>query len=74
MRESDREACEPIEDDYPPVIDRETFDRFQSPKSSKAPRHGRHSRKELKNVLGGLATCPLCGSTMARVTKNVAKS
>ena len=72
-RKADRDACEPIEDYYPAVIDRETFERFQSLKSSKAPRRGRHSSQELQNVLGGLAKCPLCGSTMARVAKNVAK-
>ncbi|WP_108446123.1 recombinase family protein [Halomonas denitrificans] len=72
-RKADREACEPVEGYYPAVIDRETFERFQSLKASKAPRRGRHSKKGLQNVLGGLATCPLCGSTMARVTKNAAK-
>lgn len=72
-RKADREACEPIEGYYPAIIDRETFERFQSLKASKAPRRGRHSKQELQNVLGGLATCPLCEGTMARVTKNAAK-
>ncbi|MDI5985308.1 recombinase family protein [Halomonas sp. M4R5S39] len=72
-RKSDREACEPVEGYYPTVIDREIFERFQSLKASKAPRRGRHSKKPLQNILGGLATCPLCGSIMARVSKNVSK-
>lgn len=72
-RKTDREACDPIDGYYPSVIDRETFEDFQSLLSSKTPRRGRHSDSQVQNILGGLAACPLCDSTMARVTKNKAK-
>ncbi|MCC5881903.1 MAG: recombinase family protein [Halomonas sp.] len=72
-KKADRKACDPIEGYFPAVIDRETFERFQSLKASKAPRRGRHSQQPLKNILGGLATCPLCDGIMTRVSKNEAK-
>ncbi|NOG32598.1 recombinase family protein [Halomonas sp. TBZ9] len=72
-RKTDREACDPIEGYYPAVIDKETYEDFQALQSSKAPRRGRHSKSQVENVLGGLSVCPLCASTMARVTKNKAK-
>lgn len=72
-RKTDREACDPIEGYYPAVIDKETYEDFQALQSSKAPRRGRHSKSQVENVLGGLSVCPLCASTMARVSKNKAK-
>lgn len=72
-RKTDREACDPIEGYYPAVIDKDTFEHFQALQASKAPRRGRHSKSQVQNILGGLSTCPLCGSTMARVSKNIAK-
>lgn len=72
-RKADREACDPIENYYPVVIERETFELVQAMQASKAARRGRHTSNKVKNILGGLATCPLCGSTMARVNKSTAK-
>lgn len=72
-RKADRDACDPVEDYYPAVVERETFEAVQAVRASKTPRRGRHSTSKVQNVLGGLATCPLCGSTMARVSKNKAK-
>jgi DNA invertase Pin-like site-specific DNA recombinase len=72
-KKSDRTPHEAVEGYYPQVIDRETFERIQALKSSRSPRRGRHSEVPLQNMLGGLAVCPLCGNTMARVSKNAAK-
>jgi DNA invertase Pin-like site-specific DNA recombinase len=69
----DRKPQDSIDGYFPAVIDRETFERAQALKDSRNPRRGKHSTSPLQNVLGGLAVCPLCGSTMARVSKNVAK-
>lgn len=72
-RKADRKACDPVENYYPVVIERETFEAVQAIRSSNATRRGRHSSSEVQNILGGLAACPLCGSTMTRVSKNKAK-
>lgn len=69
----ERQALDPIEDYFPAVVDRETFERVQMLKKSRDPRRGRHSKAETQNVLGGLAVCPKCGSRMTRISKNKAK-
>jgi hypothetical protein len=37
--------------------------------STGAPSRGRHAAKKVQNILASLARCPLCGSTMTRVSK-----
>lgn len=54
-----------INDYYPAVVDRETFERVsamigQRPRSTRAP---------IANVLAGIARCPLCDATMTRINK-----
>lgn len=69
-RKKRRVPLDPIPNYYPKVIDAETFDRVRTLlKESAAPLRGRHSCKEIKNVLGGLLRCPLCGTGMARIQK-----
>ena len=67
-----RIPLEPIEGYYPPVISRETFEASQRLGGTA---HTVKTRAgQIVNLLGGLATCPLCGSTMTRVNKgSVAK-
>ncbi|CAH2394523.1 recombinase family protein [Mesorhizobium ventifaucium] len=63
-------AGEPIEDYYPAVVDRETFEQVQEIKGRGAgaavvPPKG----STTANLLAGLAVCPMCDGTMTRVNK-----
>ena len=63
-----------IENYYPAVIDPASFERMQAMRhKTSAPQRGRHAGKELRNLFGGLALCPLCGSHMTRVSKGSRK-
>ena len=65
-----RVPLESIEGYYPPVITKATFDdcqRLGGTAYSVKARAG-----QVVNLLGGLALCPLCGSTMTRVSKGSA--
>lgn len=65
-----RKPLDPVPGYYPAVVDAETFQRTQSLKDrARAPLRGRHAKKELQNIFGGLARCPRCGSAMVRVYK-----
>jgi DNA invertase Pin-like site-specific DNA recombinase len=59
-----------VENYYPAVIERETFDTVQSMYQSKAglPR-GKAGALPVRSILAGLAVCPLCESTMTRIDK-----
>ncbi len=59
---------EPVTDYYPRVIDEDAYERLQATVRA-SPLRGRHANKVMRNVLSGLARCPVCGSTMTRVTK-----
>lgn len=72
-KKSDRHALDPIENYYPAVIDRETFESVQMLKRKRDPRRGRHAKAETQNILGGLAVCPKCDSRVTRISKNKAK-
>ena len=63
-----RVAQEPIENYYPPIIGRETWDAVQAMRTNVA-KHGSHQRPSIRNVFAGLAKCPECGSAMTRVSK-----
>jgi hypothetical protein len=64
-----RLPAERVEGYYPPIVDGDIYHAVQTMLASKAPR-GRHSGKqEVRNLLGGLAICPLCSSTMTLVNK-----
>lgn len=64
-----RKPLEPVVGYYPAVIDEETFQRVQSLRSNRyTPKANTGSRK-VRNLLAGLAKCPLCGNTMTRVMK-----
>lgn len=62
-----RVPLDPVEGYYPPAISRETFDAVQAFRSTAYPAKARIGR--VVNLFAGLATCPLCGSTMTRVNK-----
>ena len=65
-----RTPQKPIEGYYPAIIDRGVYDRLRAMHyKTKAPLRGRHAKGEVQNIFGGLARCPLCGSTMTRVNK-----
>ena len=69
-----RIAQEPIEDYFPAIVSRDVYDRVQGMiKDTDNPQRGRPSSREVKNLLGGLTKCPLCGSTMSRVSKGRSK-
>ena len=59
-------ALAPIEGYFPPVIDRELWDRAQAIINS--PRT-RIVKDKVQNVLATLARCPICGKAMTRVVK-----
>lgn len=68
-----REAVgEPIEDYYPPVITKQTFDRAQLARSKRYRRAGRPSRNN-GNLFPTICKCGFCGSSMHYVTKNSSK-
>jgi hypothetical protein len=59
-----------IEGYYPPIIDKSTYDRVQIMHHlTVAPLRGRHASGKVHNIFGGMAKCPLCESTMTRVSK-----
>lgn len=64
-----RKPLEPVEAYYPAVIDDETFQRVQSLRSNRYTPKANAGRRKVRNLLAGLAKCPLCGSTMTRVMK-----
>lgn len=61
-----RQAQVPVEDYFPAVVDRDTFERVRLLSNGRA---AGSTRRENANILSGLAKCPLCGSTMTRVNK-----
>ena len=62
-----RVPLEPIADYYPAAVTQETFEATQRLKETAYPVKSRIG--QLANLFGGLAICPLCGSTMTRVNK-----
>jgi DNA invertase Pin-like site-specific DNA recombinase len=65
-----RKPLDPIPGYYPAVIDEDTFKQAQTLRmGSRSPLRGRHAGSEVRNVLGGMALCPSCGSSMTRVSK-----
>lgn len=65
-----RTQQEPIEGYFPAIISPEVRDSIQALKAGSAnPQRGRHASREMRNIVGGLARCPMCNNTMTRVTK-----
>lgn len=65
-----RRALEPIENFFPAVIDKATFERVRAMRQqTHAPLRGRHAKAELRNLIGGLARCPICDNPMIRSAK-----
>jgi DNA invertase Pin-like site-specific DNA recombinase len=65
---------EPIEGAFPPIIDTADWLAVRALKDGHAPAaRGRGAGAPLANILGGLATCPICGSAMTRVNKGKRK-
>ena len=61
-----RVPLEPVPDYYPAVIDDETFSRVAALATGRGAGSG---PKGVSSILAGLAKCPLCRSTMTRVSK-----
>ncbi|BBF94485.1 recombinase family protein [Blastochloris tepida] len=70
-----RKPLDPVPNYYPAVIEEELYQRVKALQSgTSAPLRGRHAQSGVvRNVLGGLAKCPVCGATMTRVTKGASK-
>ncbi len=66
-----RVAQKPIEGYYPAIVDRGVYERVQAMSlDTRSPLRGRHAAEgTVRNILGGIATCPLCQGTMTRVSK-----
>lgn len=61
---------EPIEGAFPAIVSDAHWKAVRTLKDGRAPAaRGRGAKRPLANLLGGLARCPLCGSTMTRVMK-----
>lgn len=59
-----------IEGYYPAIVDPGLYEAVKSiTKDTTSPKRGRHAATTIQNVLGGLARCPMCGSTMTRTSK-----
>jgi len=55
---------------YPAVVDHELARRARLVTGpGKNPKRGRHAALPVRNILAGLARCPLCDGTMTRVSK-----
>lgn len=69
-RRKSRHPEKAIENYYPAIIDRETFEAVAKLHSGSRERHTVHDGpKGVVNLLAGLAQCPLCHGTMTRVSK-----
>jgi len=66
------QAGDPIENYYPPAIDKETFELAQLYRSKRHLKVGRQSRGN-GNLFPTLCRCGFCGSSMHFVTKNAAR-
>ena len=66
-----RVAQEPIESYYPAVVDRGVYEQVQALGiDTRSPLRGRHAASgAVRNILGGIAVCPLCRRRMTRVSK-----
>jgi DNA invertase Pin-like site-specific DNA recombinase len=62
---------DPVPGYYPAVVDPDLWEQVQAiRRGSHQPLRGRHANAGVvRNILGGLARCPLCGSTMTRLSK-----
>lgn len=66
-----RVPSSPIDNYFPAVVDRDTYDAVQGLGRGGAaiPREQSHGRSVPVHMLAGLATCPLCKASMTRVFK-----
>ena len=65
-----RKAHSSIPGYYPAVVDEDTYQSVQAMRQgSRSPQRGRHAGRPVRNILGCLARCPKCDSTMTRVSK-----
>ncbi len=64
-----KRAQKPILGYYPAIIDRDLYQQVRALTQSKAPLRGRSAGSPIRNIFGGLAKCPLCGSTMSFLDK-----
>jgi DNA invertase Pin-like site-specific DNA recombinase len=65
-----RKALEAVEGYYPPVVSREEWEDLAARMAAGVSQPPQ--RKGVRNILAGLAECPLCGSAMTRVMKGTA--
>ena len=63
-----RQPLQPIENYFPPVVDRELFERVASRTRTPAAR-GRNAHTEPASIFAGLLRCANCGGVVTRVAK-----
>jgi DNA invertase Pin-like site-specific DNA recombinase len=59
-----RTALDPVEDYFPAILDRETWDRVQDMLDARAPQRGAHVGRPLSNMFAGMLRCHLCGGAV----------
>jgi hypothetical protein len=65
-----RTPCEPVSGYFPAIVDEESFRAAQAMTARSAAGYAARPRSGgVKHLLAGLARCPLCESSMTRVTK-----
>lgn len=62
-----RKPQEPILNYYPAIVRKEVFQRVQTLRNN--PQRGKHAHTPISNILGGIARCSKCGSSMTLTNK-----
>lgn len=79
VRQRKAARTKPISGYYPRIVEDDLYQQVRAlrrvnyetgKRATKAPLRGKHAAAgEVRNVFGGLLVCPLCGSTVTRVSK-----
>src|SRR5262249_15731117 len=67
-RRKTRKPLEPIHHRFPPIVDRELFERVSSRIGTTAPR-GKNAGAAVRSIFAGMIKCRHCGGTITRVSK-----
>jgi hypothetical protein len=63
-----RKPLEPIQHCFPPILDRELFERVSSRIGTTAPR-GKNAGATVRSIFAGMLKCRHCGGTVTRASK-----
>jgi DNA invertase Pin-like site-specific DNA recombinase len=65
-----RQPQKPVEGYFPRIVEEGLYEAVRALwAGQRSPQRGRHTHEPVRNALGGLAQCPLCGGRMTRVSK-----